>query len=104
MRHNEKKKKAPITLEPNYKNDYLSFSLRWSYAEASFPFPSFFSCSFSFFFLFNRATSIVSFVSTSTTLARWGCSCSLSLEGLVEGVEAGWSEEEGGEELGFAEG
>ena len=72
MRYNEKKKKAPITLEPDYKNDYLSLSPRWGYVEASFPFPLFFSCSFSFFFLFNWATSIVSSISTSTTLAVIG--------------------------------
>lgn len=100
MKYNEKKKEEPITFEPNFKNDYLFLGLRWSYAEVSFSFPPFFSCSFSFFFFFNWTTSVVFSTSTSTTLAGEGCSFSLSLVGTVEGVEACWAEEEVGAELG----
>ena len=87
--YNGKKKRAPTTLEPSYKIGYLFPSLRLSYAEASFSFPPFFSYSFSFFFLFNRATFVASSISTSTTLVGGGCSFSLSITGATGGVEAG---------------
>ena len=70
--------------------------------EVSFSFAPFFSCSFSFFFLFNCDTLVVSFVSISNTFVGGGCSFSFSLP--LAGVEAGWSEEEAGAELGSAEG
>lgn len=104
MEYNEKKERAPIVLNPNYKIDYLFPSLGLSYVEVSFSFAHFFSCSLSFFFLFSCATSAVSFVATSTTVVGGGCSFSLPLVRVSDRVEAGWSEEEVGAKLGSAEG
>ena len=104
LEYNERRERAPAILKPSYKTDYWFPSLRLSYVKVSFSFTPFFSCSFSFFFLFRCDNSAVSFVSMSNTVVGGGYSFSLPLAGVVDGVETSWYEEEVGPELGSAKG
>lgn len=89
MKYNKKGEGALTKSKPNYKVICLLLNLGLSYVEASLSFPPFFSCSFSFFFLFSWVTSVASSVSAFMTFVGTSGSFSLSLADVAEGVMVG---------------